>query len=329
MHFDANNALYSMNCEPEEQGQFATKLSSPDVYSVKQTSVFMNKDVHILCSSEDIAQSSTVCLALTEELPHHFTYGAGSGLWFIMPLNTAHVKVRFNDIEESLTILPSDVFINSNQAPIEVHLQNPIKAFHVFIKNILVDEVTEKFYQSGKCKILLPANIVRSNSTTSVLIQSLREVLKSFAPKSELLMEYTARSLIVDFLQKFTEETVEPSFDCIEETLNPSQLKRVLEYIDNKLASSIRTNDLAAIAGVSRTNFIKRFNTSMHYTPARYIFLTRIKRARKLLKQSDLSISFIASACGFSDVAHLSTSFRRETGVTPSVYRKERNLDEY
>lgn len=328
MHFELYNAPPSINLEPKAQNHLSNKPGALNLYSIAQTSISMNKDIHVISSSDEIAQSSTVCLALTEEFPHHFTYGAGSGLWFTMPLNTAHVKVRFSDIEESLIVSPYDVFINSTQAPIDFCLENSIKAVHVFIKNSLVDEVTEKFYQSGKSKVTFPANIVRNNSGISMLMQSLKDALTNPVHQNELLMEYTARALVVDFLRKYTEEAVEPAFNGADDTLKPNQLKRVLEYIDSNLTSSIRTNDLATIAGVSRTNFIRRFNSSMHCTPARYIFLLRIKRARKLLKQSDLSISFIAVACGFSDVAHLSTSFRRETGVTPSVFRKERNAAE-
>ena len=328
MHLAPNNILQSTDCKLKADTQLANKLNALNMFPITQTSIFMNKDIHIVRSSHEMAESSTVCFALTEEAPYHFIYGAGSGLWLMMPLNIANAKVRFNDLEENFTIAPNDVFINSNQAPIDFHLENSITAFHVFIKSNLVEEVIGKFYQSGKYKILFPANIVRSNSTISMLVQALRNTLKNSAQKSELLMEYIARALVVEFLRKFSEEALEPAFDGVNDALNPSQLKRVFEYIDANLTSSIRTNDLAAITGVSRTNFIKRFNSSMHCTPARYIFLTRIKRARKLLKQTDLSISFIAVACGFSDVAHLSTSFRRETGVTPSVFRKERYTEE-
>lgn len=328
MHLAPNNTLQSSDREPKIDTQLARKLNARNMYPIEQTPISMNKDIHIVRSSHEITESSTVCFALTEEAPYHFTYGAGSGLWLMMPLNITNAKVRFNELEENFTIAPNDVFISSNQAPINFRLDNSITAFHVFIKNNLVEEVIGKFYQSGKCKILFPANIVRSNSSISMLVQTLRNTLKNSAQKNELLIDYLARALVVEFLCKFSEEALEPAFDGINDALNPSQLKRVFEYIDVNLTNSIRTNDLAAIAGVSRTNFIKRFNSSMHCTPARYIFLTRIKRARKLLKQSDLSISFIAVACGFSDVAHLSTSFRRETGVTPSVFRKERHTEE-
>jgi AraC-like DNA-binding protein len=47
----------------------------------------------------------------------------------------------------------------------------------------------------------------------------------------------------------------------------------------------------------------------------------RIERARHLLQQADLDMERIARLCGFSNAPHLTRSFRRVTGVTPSDHR--------
>jgi AraC-like DNA-binding protein len=48
----------------------------------------------------------------------------------------------------------------------------------------------------------------------------------------------------------------------------------------------------------------------------------RIERAKQLLKQPNVPISEIAKATGFIYTAYFSDFFRRETGVSPSGYRK-------
>jgi transcriptional regulator GlxA family with amidase domain len=54
-----------------------------------------------------------------------------------------------------------------------------------------------------------------------------------------------------------------------------------------------------------------------------YITLARISAAKKLLSESDKSISEIAAAVGFDSFAYFSKVFREKESITPSVYRKE------
>jgi AraC-like DNA-binding protein len=47
----------------------------------------------------------------------------------------------------------------------------------------------------------------------------------------------------------------------------------------------------------------------------------RIERAARLLSRTELPLSEIALAVGFSDHSHFARHFRRLTGTTPSVAR--------
>lgn len=57
-------------------------------------------------------------------------------------------------------------------------------------------------------------------------------------------------------------------------------------------------------------------------SPHRYILRARIERARELLRMTSLSIGEIADAVGFAGQSHFCTAFGRETGLTPSAYRR-------
>jgi AraC family transcriptional regulator len=55
--------------------------------------------------------------------------------------------------------------------------------------------------------------------------------------------------------------------------------------------------------------------------PHRYHTARRIERAKALLAQQSLSITWIAMELGFADTSCFSTAFRRLAGRTPSCYR--------
>lgn len=81
---------------------------------------------------------------------------------------------------------------------------------------------------------------------------------------------------------------------------------------------------MAASAGMSRFRFARAFKRGMGITPWRYVLLRRIAQAKQLLAGSDLSVKEIASTCGFSDPDYFSRAFRREAGLTPGSYRRQR-----
>ena len=74
--------------------------------------------------------------------------------------------------------------------------------------------------------------------------------------------------------------------------------------------------------GVTQRRFQDLFRESFHSTPNQYIISCKINLARKLLLAQELSVSQIAELCGFSDVYYFSKLFKKETGQTPSQFRK-------
>jgi AraC-like DNA-binding protein len=55
-----------------------------------------------------------------------------------------------------------------------------------------------------------------------------------------------------------------------------------------------------------------------------YLRRYRIRQACELLKNTNLSITQVAAAVGFSESAHFSRTFQREVGMTPRAYRRGR-----
>ena len=56
-------------------------------------------------------------------------------------------------------------------------------------------------------------------------------------------------------------------------------------------------------------------------TPWEYINIKRINKAVDLLKSSDLSISSVATQCGYNNMANFSRIFKQITGTTPKHIR--------
>lgn len=64
------------------------------------------------------------------------------------------------------------------------------------------------------------------------------------------------------------------------------------------------------------------FSTVEGITIEHYFLQQRIERVKELIQYGELTISEIAHRTGFSSVAHLSTQFKKLTGMTPTEFRE-------
>ena len=103
--------------------------------------------------------------------------------------------------------------------------------------------------------------------------------------------------------------------------LPPVLTQRICEYIESHLEQKVGLERLAAIAGLSTHHFARAFNQSMGIPPHSYLLSRRLERAERMLRETQLPLSEIAIATGFSDQSHLARHFRRWAGVSPRQVR--------
>ena len=103
--------------------------------------------------------------------------------------------------------------------------------------------------------------------------------------------------------------------------LPPGAMRRVREHVELHLSDSMDLAELAGVAGLSVYHFARAFKQSTGMAPHHYLIRRRIERAREMLARSELSLSEIALAAGFSDQSHLARLFRQMLGVTPGQFR--------
>jgi transcriptional regulator GlxA family with amidase domain len=103
--------------------------------------------------------------------------------------------------------------------------------------------------------------------------------------------------------------------------LPPGAMRRVREYVETHISESIDLAALAAIAGLSLYHFARAFKQSAGVTPHHYLVQRRVERAQEMLARTELSLSEIALAAGFSDQSHFARHFRQMLGRTPGQFR--------
>jgi AraC family transcriptional regulator len=104
--------------------------------------------------------------------------------------------------------------------------------------------------------------------------------------------------------------------------LTDGQLARVRDMMDSRIAEPLPLADLAAVTGLSVSQFARRFKAATGQTPHRFLVRLRVEAACRLLRVASLPIAQVATVCGFSHQEHLTRVMRAQLGTTPAALRK-------
>lgn len=104
--------------------------------------------------------------------------------------------------------------------------------------------------------------------------------------------------------------------------LADARISRALKTIHDAPFQSRTVADLAAIAGMSRSNFADRFSTLVGAGPLHYQTRWRLLLASDMLKRSDARVSDVARRVGYASEAAFSRAFKAQFGVAPAISRK-------
>jgi AraC family transcriptional regulator len=101
----------------------------------------------------------------------------------------------------------------------------------------------------------------------------------------------------------------------------PNWLRRVRDSLEDSYLQARGLTELAAIASVHPVHLSREFHKHYHMTIGEFIRKRRIEYASELLSHSELSMTEIASTCGFSDQSHFCALFKKHSGMTPAKFR--------
>lgn len=109
----------------------------------------------------------------------------------------------------------------------------------------------------------------------------------------------------------------------------PSEITKSIllakQYIDTHFFLPIDTTEIARNAHMSYTYFSRCFHDIVGISFSNYCTQSRINQAKEYLLLTSNSIQQIAFDVGYKDEKYFSRIFKKNTGLTPSSYRKSKN----
>ncbi|MEU5741405.1 MULTISPECIES: helix-turn-helix domain-containing protein [Streptomyces] len=108
-----------------------------------------------------------------------------------------------------------------------------------------------------------------------------------------------------------------PVPDVPDESLAP-----LLAWVQERLSEPLTVTDLAARAAVSPATLHRRFRAQLGTTPLAWLTAERVTLARRLIERGEERLDAVAARSGLGTAANLRARLRRETGLSPSAYRR-------
>ncbi|MEV5530869.1 GlxA family transcriptional regulator [Streptomyces prunicolor] len=108
-----------------------------------------------------------------------------------------------------------------------------------------------------------------------------------------------------------------PLPDVLDESLAP-----LLAWAQERLGEPLTVAELSARAAVSPATLHRRFRTQLGTTPLAWLTGERVALACRLIERGEERLDVVAARCGLGTGANLRVRLRKETGLSPSAYRR-------
>ena len=105
-----------------------------------------------------------------------------------------------------------------------------------------------------------------------------------------------------------------------------STLKRLnvsRDYISGNYHARLSLPEIAAYSYMSPYHFLRVFKNTYGETPNEFLIRLRVKQAKKMLITENFTVSEVCEKVGYTSLGSFSSLFLKQTGVTPTFYRRQ------
>jgi AraC-like DNA-binding protein len=150
--------------------------------------------------------------------------------------------------------------------------------------------------------------------------QTLLAELSSPRLGTKALAETLMKQCLVYVLRRLAERR-DPRLPWLSAAEHP-KLGAALEVMLSQPERGHSVEDLAGLAGMSRSAFSARFVRAFGQSPHGFLVESRLRRAARLLATTELPIKTIAGRIGYRSRSNFSRAFKAMYGVDPAAYRR-------
>ena len=101
-----------------------------------------------------------------------------------------------------------------------------------------------------------------------------------------------------------------------------NEVRDVINFVSDKVAEGITTDDVANAVGISKLKISKIFKEYLGVSFNEFLTVVRVEKAYNMLLGTDMNVTEIAYQCGFGSLRNFNRAFIKHIKCTPSQLRK-------
>lgn len=169
--------------------------------------------------------------------------------------------------------------------------------------------------------------VVKSNSSQAAVLQwalqQLVHELSTPSPGSVLMAQHLGHIMLVQALQIYLTHEGSSTPGWLSSLFQP-RISTVIQAIHATPAKRWTVENLAEVAGISRSTLALQFKQVVGLPPLEYVAHWRMQLAARALRGSQVTISSISQALGYESDSAFSNAFKRIMKCSPKDYRMKR-----
>ncbi|MET8849091.1 AraC family transcriptional regulator [Amycolatopsis sp. NPDC004625] len=258
-----------------------------------------------------------VYVSRQRERPYRAEFGAARSHQLILHLD-GPVTVRRavgTPREQSRRMPVGGLFLQPSHAELSVELGGELDSVHVYLADDAVQDAA-----GTHAPVRLAEELGSRDPLLEQLVLGLDGVVRDWEPAARTYADQLGALVAAQLVRHHRAGRVpgpEPA-----RGLSDRQFASVRDLMAERLAEPVPLADLAALAGLSVSQFSRRFKARTGLPPHRYLLRLRVEQAGLLLRTGDDPIAEIAVRCGFSHQEHLTRVLRAQLGTTPAALRR-------
>ncbi len=186
----------------------------------------------------------------------------------------------------------------------------------------LLNEKYPKVERDDSWKIDLSTFHLQNTLEIKTTIDRLLSISTENNAAKDVLVDFTLKELLIRLMQTQARKLI---LDNYHKNTSTNRFAFVVEYIKSHIHEEITIDKLSNLCYMSKPNFFRCFKREFGISPVDFVIQERIKAAKKLLKDMNVTISQACYSVGINNLSYFFKLFKRIEGVTPNEFRKTLN----
>ncbi len=255
--------------------------------------------------------------------------GEAHDFWELVYVDAGTLHCRTDDAD---MVLKEGEIIFHKPNEYHVHTSHDGTAPHLFIISFECKSETMRFFE-GK-RLLLNKDLLRyvymiideGKRTFDIPVSdpSLKKMpLNPTPPIGGLqLIKNLLEIFLIHLMRDETQRADADSVFLRKEEFDNRIANRIKEILAERIHTTVTVDELAAMLNYNKSYLFRQFKASTGRTIMSYFAAMKIEEAKRLLCESDMTVSQISAALAFDTPNYFSKAFKHFTGVSPTNYRR-------